>query len=247
MVGASFAGGAAAITYPEGVEFERSSSEAIRVTSTGNLPADNKVFVCSAWIKPASIPTSGQHGILSMINNTYNEHKVIVELATNSGGVSRLRFGAPGRVFIFVSLGVALNTDQWYHIVCKMNGTNSGRTQVWLDGSRVYDAAASNFGTNILYSTTPSYSIAARDFTSYVDTWDGCLAQIYWYAGDIDIDTDISKFYDNGYIDYGAAGTSTGLPSPHIYHYGSTQAAFDDINGSITGTANVNGTLSSCS
>ncbi|WKW35116.1 hypothetical protein [Phage DSL-LC06] len=237
---------APSITYPEGVEFERASTERIRVTSTSNLPADNKVMTASMWFKPSSIPVSGQHTMLSAINTGLNEHKFIYELASNSGGVSRIRWGAPGLSFIYTSLPSALSTGQWYHLVCKMNGTNSGRTQLWLDGTRVYDAAASNFGSNILYSTTASYGLGCRDFTTSVDNWNGCLAQIYWYAGDIDLDADISKFYNNGVVDFGASGTSSGLPTPHIYHKGNSQSLFDDILGSITGTASVTGTLASC-
>jgi hypothetical protein len=232
-------------TPATGVRFERSGLERIVVTSWGSKPTNNKVQVLSFWFKLASLP-----GPLSTFFSPFtgcdsSDGNLTIGTFINTSNqmvhYSHYRTG-----FIQSTSTTTLTTNTWYHFVAKNNGTGSGRTQVWLNGVRQVDNAAVNIGTaNFLYSSVNTYTIAADNFSS---RWhlDGCMEQVYWYAGDIDLDANISKFYNNGWVDMGINGTGSGLPTPHIFHSGDTQAGFDDLRGSTTGTATVTGTLSAC-
>ena len=245
MVGAKPA--VASVTYPTGgIRFERANSERIAVSSWGNKPAENKVQVISYWFKLATLPSSaGTYWSIMAAQYPGDYNQAVGSWIDNSNRIQfYTHFGTGFNQTIYTPT-TALTTGTWYHVVAKNNGTNSGRTQIWFNGTRVVDQAASNNGTNFGYAAVTQYGIAALIYNT---SWwnDGCIEQLYWYAGDIDIDTNISKFYNNGYVNMGTAGTTSGLPTPHIYHYGNTQTDFATLRGSTTGTATVTGTLSAC-
>jgi hypothetical protein len=236
------------ITYPTGVQFERASSERIKVTGFSSN-VTGRIQVASAWFKLTSSPTGDETILLAQYND--GNGPILFELTggnfrhyVHTGtGFTDYQYSKPG--------GFAAGT--WYHVVSKSNTTGSGRRQIWIDGVRVDDQAAfanstDSFGVGSTNTAANGYGIAHNPAVGAARLWNGCLAQIYWYAGDIDLDANIAKFYNNGYVDFGSAGTTSGLPTPHIYHYGSTQATFDDVRGSLGGsTVTVTGTLATCS
>jgi hypothetical protein len=236
----------ASITTPSGVEFQRASSEKIRVWNhSSNVRA--KVSVASYWFKLASSPT-GDEAILVATYTSDGNAPILCEL---TGGNIR-HYSHSGSNFYDLQQAPpsAFTSGTWNHIVTKNNFSNSGRSQVWLNGVRLYDTAALNhtntFGVGNLDTNSNGYGLGGHP-TVAARLWNGCIAQVYWYGGDIDIDTNIAKFYNNGVVDMGASGTSTGLPTPHIYHKGATQATFDDVLGSLGGSSvTVTGTLSAC-
>jgi hypothetical protein len=236
------------ITLPTGVEFQRASGERIRVASLGSKPSNSKAWVASAWYKPASLVTSGTHAMFGTTQTIDGNSPIGFEITGSStiNGYAHFLSGAASQDATFTP-GFTVGT--WYHIVFRMNGTNSGRTQCWVNGVRYLDIAADNYGQNLPHASTADFGMGARSMSTLYTAHclDGCLAQVWVYAADYDIETNITKFYNNGLVDFGSAGTTSGLPTPHFYHKGSTQATFDDINGSVTGTATVTGTLSTCS
>jgi hypothetical protein len=247
IAGATYAAAIPPVTTPEGVEFQRASSERIRVTTfSSNVRA--RIQVASAWFKLASSPT-GDETILSASYSSDGNAPILFEL---TGGNLRLyvhtgnnftdyQYTRPG--------GFVAGT--WYHVVAKSNTSGSGRSQIWIDGVRVDDqshfgTSTNPFGVGNLDTNSGGYAIGSYASVS-ARLFNGCIAQVYWYGGDIDIDANISKFYNNGFVDMGTAGTTSGLPTPHIYHVGSTQATFDDVRGSLGGSSvTVTGTLSAC-
>jgi hypothetical protein len=245
IAGATYAAAIPPVTTPEGVEFQRASSERIVVkTFSSNVQA--RIQVASYWFKLASSPTGDESILVAQYGD--GNAPILCEL---TGGVLR-HYVHTGNAFIDYQYsrpgGFVAGT--WYHIIQKSNTSGSGRSQIWIDGVRVNDqsnfgTSTSPFGVGNLDTVNYGYAIGAASIASRF--WNGCIAQVYWYAGDIDIDADIAKFYDNGYVDMGSAGTTSGLPTPHIYHYGSTQATFDDVRGSLGGSSvTVTGTLSAC-
>ena len=233
---------------PKGVEFQRSSGERIRVASLGSLPSNSKAWVASAWYKPASLVTSGTHAMFGTTQTIDGNSPIAFEI-TGSSTINGYGHFLSGAANIDATFTPGFTVGTWYHIVFRLNGTNSGRTQCWVNGVRYLDIAADNYAQNLPHASTADFGMGARSMsTLYTDhCLDGCLAQVWVYAADYDIETNITKFYNNGLVDFGNNGTASGLPSPHFYHKGSTQATFDDINGSVTGTATVTGTLSTCS
>ena len=237
---------APAVVTPTGVQFERASSERVYVrTFSSNVRA--RIQVASAWFKLTGSPTGDESILVARYNGDGNA-PILFELTggnfrhyVHTGtGFTDYQYSQPG--------GFVAGT--WYHIVSKSNTSGAGRKQIWINGVRVNDAAfdgtsASTFGVGNL--DTADYAVGAVG-PDGSRAWNGCIAQVYWYGGDIDIDANIAKFYNNGYVDMGSAGTTSGLPTPHIYHYGSTQATFDDVRGSLGGSlVTVTGTLATCS
>jgi hypothetical protein len=51
------------------------------------------------------------------------------------------------------------------------------------------------------------------------------IAQLYLDNTDVDIVTNLSKFYNNGFVNMGSDGTASGLPRPLIFHQGSTNSS----------------------
>lgn len=245
IAGATYA---AAVVTPEGVEFERASSERIKVTGfNSNVRA--RIQVAAAWFKLASAPT-GDECILNASYSSDGNAPILFEL---TGGNVRLYVHTGSSYTDYQHTpSPAFSAGTWNHIVAKSNTSGSGRKQIWINGVRVNDAAADassthTFGVGNSDTASYGYGIAHYSHTSVSRLFNGCIAQVYWYGGDIDIDADIAKFYNNGYVDFGSGGTTSGLPTPHIYHYGGTQATFDDVRGSLGGsTVTVTGTLSAC-
>jgi hypothetical protein len=239
----------ASIVYPTGVEFQRASNERIRVTTfSSNVRA--RIQVVSAWFKLASSPT-GDETILSATYSSDGNAPILFEL---TGGNVRLYVHTGNNFTDYqYSRPGGFTPGTWYHLLVKSNTSGSGRSQIWIDGVRVDDqshfgTSTNPFGVGNLDTNTGGYGIGFYSSASPGRQFNGCIAQVYWYGGDIDLDANIAKFYNNGYVDMGSAGTSTGLPTPHIYHYGSTQATFDDVRGSLGGSSvTVTGTLSTCS
>jgi hypothetical protein len=236
------------LVTPTGVEFQRASSEKIQVkTFSANVRA--RMQVVSYWFKLAGSPTGDEAILYAQYSNDGNA-PLLVEL---TGGNLRhyVHTGSNFTDYQYSKSG-GFAAGTWYHVVSKSNTTGSGRNQIWIDGVRVNDQAhfgtsTDPFGVGNLDTNTLGYGIGGSP-SSASRLFNGCIAQVYWYAGDIDIDANIAKFYSNGYVDFGSAGTTSGLPTPHIYHYGSTQATFDDVRGSLGGSSvTVTGTLSACS
>jgi hypothetical protein len=197
------------------------------------------------WFKLATLPSSAAtFWCLFMAPDSSDGNLTAGLFINNSNQLVHYSHYRTG--FIQTTYTTALTTNTWYHVVAKNNGTGSGRTQIWVNGVRTNDVAAVNISTaNFTYSSVNQYNIAADNFGN---RWwhDGCIEQLYWYAGDIDLDANIQQFYNNGFVNMGTAGTTSGLPTPHIYHIGNTQSEFILRRGSSTGTATVTGTLSSC-
>ena len=232
---------------PTGVNFERASSEKLAV-KTFSTNVTERIQVASYWFKLSSNPT-GDESILYGVYSSDQNAPILCELT--GGKIRHYVHTGNGFTDMQYTPSSAFTPGTWYHIVTKSNSSGSGRRQVWLNGVRVLDQAADslsastysvgNVGTNNYgYGIGGSPVSAARLFN-------GCIAQVYWYAGDIDIDSNISKFYNNGFVNMGPNGIASGLPTPHIFHNGSTQAEFDDVRGLIGGSSvTVTGTLGSC-
>lgn len=241
------------VTDPSGgVQFELANTEWMSVTSLSGQQTDSHYSIISTWFKLDSLPGSGVNRIMVNGVNGDDQNATINLMVRNVSGDYRIRYYTHYRVgFLDMEISYSLETGVWYHVVAKANMSGTGRKQIWVNGVREYDAAADNTGYKFPYDGSDSaggtldrYYISGNRLNGAL--FDGCLTQVYQTASDIDIDTNISDFYDNGYVDYGASGTSSGLPSPQIYHYGTTIADFDNVNGSVSGTVTVNGTISDC-
>jgi hypothetical protein len=239
----------AAASTPSGVEFQRASSEKINV-KTFSSNVSSRTQVCSYWFKLASSPT-GDEAILCATYPSDGNAPILCEL---TGGNIR-HYVHTGNNFSDWNNAppTAFTAGVWNHIITRSDTTANGTFQTWINGvkTNTYTWSATQstntFGVGSTSTNTTGYGIGGHP-TVAARLWNGCIAQVYWYGGAIDIDANITKFYNNGPVDMGTAGTSTGLPTPHIYHYGSTQATFDDVRGSLGGSSvTITGSLATCS
>jgi len=230
---------------PGGVQFQRSATEYLKGSSLGNLPTNNRVWVFSTWFKFDSLPSSTGEQLFGVgVYDADQDNNAPFFVSVTSSNLLRM-YGQYGTGFVDINNitpAAPFVVGTWNHVVCKMNISGSGRTQMWHNGTRVYDAAASNSGNDFDYNDYMEY------YASYSSLgFDGCMTQMFWAAQDIDLDANITKFYSNGYVNMGTSGTASGLSQPQIFHTGTTSADFDNVGGTITATITVNGTLSNCS
>lgn len=209
----------------EGVLFERSNQEFVDYTTLSNVPTNNKVWVVSFWWKYIGATLDFQTPFSIIYTSTADYNAPAAVNIRNTGKIQL--YGHFGSGFLNID-NITPNTpfvaDEWNHFVMKLNGTGSGRTQIWHNGVRIYDAAASNIANPFAWDNTLMYVLGNnRVHTVGVN---GGLEQVYFYAGDIDLDANISKFYDGGYVNMGGNGSSSGLPVAHIYHQGNEQNDF---------------------
>jgi hypothetical protein len=125
------------ITYPTGVEFQRASSEKIRVkTFSSNVRA--RIQVASAWFKLASSPT-GDEVILYAQYDSDGNAPLLFEL---TGGNLRhyVHTGSNFTDYQYSHPG-GFTAGTWYHVVSKSNTSGAGRCQIWVNGVRVNDQA----------------------------------------------------------------------------------------------------------
>lgn len=239
-----------------GVRFESANTEYMNITSLGSLPADNSIYHGSVWFKFDSLPTGSDYMMIGAWSNSQDNNYPYYLGYFNNNGSPFLRVNGHRRTSnTFFTYSVTLSTDTWYHVIFKNSVDGSTNRELWLDGTQVVDTASPTYTNPFPMDNTNSFgsieqfTIASitNNNTSFAGLFDGCIEQYYWHAGDIDISSNLSKFYDNGFVDMGTDGTSSGLAQPDFFHQGNDSATFDNLGGTVTGTMNVNGTISGCS
>lgn len=241
------------ITYPsEGVLFEISDNNRVRYSANtfDSQPADSWGITVAAWIKLASLPATGKTmNIFDIRNGTYTGAEF--ELRP-SNQIQLYQHWGSGFIQQYATYTPGFATDEWIHVIWTTDLQASGKNQIWVNGVKYVDFTNTTQRTQLDWNSTATYyGYGARSqptlYTNHL--LDGCLEQLYVKCDTYDVASNISKFYDNGYVDFGANGNSSGLPLPDIYHQGNTQAEFI-VNGGASfenGTSTVSGTLGACS
>ena len=249
--------GAPSITYPTGgVNFQRANSERINIIpNNASLPDDSDYLVFACWVKFTSFPVADAVTIAAYSNN--GDGNFPFYIAVLSGAPKTFLMSGNNRIsnVTWTTQDWDPVVDTWYHIIAKNDVSGGDDLRgLWIDGVAVATFAAADSNAFIINNSTAlgsteQFTIGAltTNNSSFFNQMDGCIEQLYLTASNVVVEDNITKFYNNGYVDMGSAGTTTGLPTPMFFHQGSTQATFDDLGGSATASSvTVNGTLSAC-
>lgn len=213
-------------------------------TSTSGYYADTAIseFVTSSnpgvtfacWVKPTKANHSGSEWWAFALTNTDGGNYSFLLSIKDNGDLRIYRQLAPGfQDFNPIVTGAFPTADQWYHVAVALNSTTQVM-QVYING-----VAKTTSGT--LSTTSSRWDILNGIYVGGTGgTRDGradIMTQIWADNSFVDLSTNISKFYDNGYVNMGSSGTNSGLSQPLFFHDGSTTSspAFSTKGGRTSG------------
>jgi len=193
------------------------------VYNDANLSLTNSQdFTLSMWVRPTLTGGAGYP-------ENFWDGWVILDIV-DDGTKACLRFGIydNGGMFYYAHRGSGFTNltgfqpsgtftaDTWHHIAIAVDGSASDM-QVYIDGTDVgYTGTESLFGTNYAWSSVDLVSVACQ-----YNGWGGGLndrmAQLWWDNSFVNLDTNISKFYDSGFVYMGPNGMASGLVRPQIF------------------------------
>jgi hypothetical protein len=212
---------------------------------TNNIGSATDDFTLSVWIKPTLYSIDTDPWIVySFVRSDQNTNHMLriydngsVNFYTNWGG------GFADRTVLGSG---TLTADTWHHLAVS-HDASADSTQIYLDGVDTTPAVTAGLPTSagIIMHTTTFIGVSAWGRSDAAGTnWAGFgdrMAQLWWDDSYVDLDTNIGKFYSNGYINMGTDGTGSGLSAPLVYHYGADSNTFTTASGQ---TSNLNYTLS---
>ena len=118
--------------------------------------------------------------------------------------------------------------NQWHHCVFSFDSTTTTYTkQCYLDGVQIVNTTVSNKRAVVNGTISRYMNVGAGPLNSpggsYENDPDGAhllkIANFFYTPSYIDLGTNISKFYNGGFVSLGTNGTASGLPQPQIYVY----------------------------
>lgn len=196
---------------------------------SGNFfPINAKEMVGSIWFKGTTSDIDGSAMIFRQLTETdggffweITSTGVILFFQETSGGNKG-----------FTSFPANFSTDywddQWHHIAVATDAnpsTGTGDTRLYMDGVS-QTVSASDYSSAVAisqhrYGRHNGSDNTTSDTNTYVDSRVSTVqfSQFYMDFTTIDLDSNISKFYDGGYVDMGTDGTGSGLTQPDLFMY----------------------------
>lgn len=197
--------------------------------TTGDWPINNKAFTLSFWWKGTSsdMPT-GTNGATEVLRmNTTSQPEGLIGATLRTDGFEIL-YQIDGNNNILFAKPASFETNyldnQWHHFVIEGNvASPGGSAEVWLDGTSINSTTSWTLtGTvtehdRLFHNCNPTVlGISYNDSRSSTISF----ANIYLkFAKDQSVGSNITKFYDSGYVDLGTDGTASGLDQPELYMY----------------------------
>jgi hypothetical protein len=234
IAGATYAAPVAAITYPTsfvklgtssavGGYADESITDGVTNSSTG--------LTFSAWIKPTLTGhLESQWALISLPNQDGGNASLFISIRDNGNlRVYRQVPGIEGADYDNLVSGACPVANEWYHIL--IAGQVSSTFVVYINGVQKTELqysggiSSNNFQLQILTGVRIASNTAAGQ-SARGDQ----IAQVWFDNAYVDITANLTKFYNNGYVDMGSQGTSSGLSRPLMYHYGNT-STFPTNNG----------------
>ena len=191
---------------------------------TDGVTSSATAFTFSAWAYPTLTGHTGSEWCLLNLPNTDGGNASMYISIKDNGSLRFYRQvpGIEGADYSDLVSGAFPTANTWYHIL--ITGQVSSTFVVYINGvkqtSLQYGGGLSgnNFQTQILTAVR----IGIADAVNYAGGKGDQFTQVYFDTVNADIDANLTKFYNNGYVEMGSQGTSSGLSRPLIYHYGNT-------------------------
>lgn len=228
-----------------GTTSDGANGAGIVFSASGNYDFEtNDVIVVSVWFKGTSSDfPSGGVGALAKYAPLSGGEGFQIRIKTN--GIQMLAqdesYGTEERSYSPAGWSTNYLDDNWHHVVMKMSKIASN-AQLFVDGSSVTLSGSTGTVTGTFAADDKVYhnsNPTADNPSGYYDAHSTTLeyAQLFISTEDIDLSTDIAKFYNSGYVDMGTDGTDSGLNQPIIFLHQNTGTF--PTNGGSDGTAAV--------
>lgn len=220
---------AAGVTLPPNYVIVGSTStiSGYRDTSFTKTLTDDSNFTFSCWFKPTLYSTNA--GYFPLVNLRRSDgNAIFMPRVFDDGSFNVYRQWGAGFQSSTILTAGTLSADTWYHIAISADFPNAV-TQVYLDGEVVSFGGFNNNDVDFHQVVGIGIGCTAGSTTANGGFGDG-ITQLWLENSYIDLSANISKFYDNGFVDMGSSGTSSGLSQPLMYHYGNT-STFPTSNG----------------
>jgi hypothetical protein len=197
---------------------------------TDGVTSSSTGFTFSAWV----YPTLTGHGdsqwpLISLPNQDGGNASLFISIRDNGNlRVYRQVPGIEGADYDNLVSGAFPTANTWYHLV--ISGQVSSTFVVYINGiqktSLQYGGGISsnNFQLQILTG------VRIGSNTSPQPAKGDQITQVWFDNSNVGITANLTKFYNNGFVDMGTQGTSSGLSRPLMYHYGNT-STFPTNNG----------------
>lgn len=210
------------VTPTYGVNFGSSGAHAYYADTiiTEAITSSNAGVTVAFWAKPTL--TGHSNGWIPFIvtNTDGSNASFFVSIADTTGNLRVYRQLAPGfQDFNPIVSAATPTANQWYHIAIALNSTTQVM-QVYVNGvAKTVSGTLST--TNSRWEILNGIYVGGYSNATYSGQGDD-MAQLWADNSFVDLSTNISKFYNNGYVNMGPNGTHTGLSQPLFYHDGNT-------------------------
>jgi len=111
--------------------------------------------------------------------------------------------------------------NTWYHVL--LSNTKNQAFKCYINGVEK-TGLSSTSNNNWRFDNLIGIRVGCISSTAFIAKGDQ-IAQLWLDNADADIATNLSKFYNNGFVNMGSDGTASGLSRPLIYHTGNTTSS----------------------
>jgi type II secretory pathway component PulJ len=197
------------------------------------IMASGSSYTVSAWVNPASLPSSGNLNVIFSRGDGNNADIYDLVLANNWECVSGLGWGfgfdrpegSPGTQFQCLGANSTVNVGQWYNVIGVWNAASFTQS-LYVNGS-------------FLASTTPAgafsdlgsgdVAIGAFGCCGNPDKWDGTIDDVRLYDRPLNASEIEGLYHNTGPTVTATFGASVTNPSLFLYEYrgASTSSSFD--------------------
>lgn len=200
-----------------GVAFPTTLQSGYRVTANSGWNLDgNKQFTISFWVYPTGSQSAGT--VFAQTNTTqssqfYFETTGISATFQTSTVTTDWTYSA--------TFANALATNTWHHVVMSLDRI-SGENNLYVNGKKV-DISQGSYrlepNLNQYNSYTRSYFGSTYTNSNHDNTnrWAQLFIDSRFY--NLNDPATLRKFYNDGPVDMGTDGSSSGLSQPRIFHY----------------------------
>jgi hypothetical protein len=184
-------------------------------------------FTFSAWVYPTLTGHTGSEWCLINLPNQDGDNSSMYIAVKDNGGLRFYRQvpGIEGADYDELVSGAFPTANTWYHLV--ISGSVSSTFVVYINGvqktSLQYGGGISNNNFQFQILTRVRIGSAAPD--GYASGKGDQIAQVWFDNSNVGVTANLTKFYNNGFVDMGSQGTSSGLSRPLVYHTGSTNSS----------------------
>ena len=207
-----------------GVFFDQTDTQHLGPTAVSSSRSAGKYITVSFWTRNQGNYTGTNTFISANTTNppTNNAANLSMYITSDANQMLRLYMYNTSTAQLVVDIRTQLRAmipNTWSHILFVVDTTSQANTKIYVDGVEQGVTYTALVNQNTGVEQTASLQIGA-DIRTNTNRLTGQIAQIWIDDSYIDPSANLAKFYDDGFVDLGATGTSSGLSQPMLYLVG---------------------------